>query len=181
MDPRYPIGKFEYNGPLNPEQRRTCIAQIAETPQRMRAAVAGLGEDQLQTPYRDGGWTVRQLVHHVADSHMNAYMRFKLALTEDCPTIKPYNEAEWAKLPDSALTPLETSLRLLEGVHERWLHVLGSLKEQDFSRKLNHPEMGILELDKLLALYAWHGQHHVAHVTTLRERMGWKQATATSK
>ena len=139
----------------------------------MRAAVAGLTPERFDTPYRPGGWTVRQVVHHVPDSHMNAYVRFKLALTEDEPTIKPYEEAAWAELADSASTPADVSLTLLETLHDRWVRLLRSMTEADFARKFRHPQLGVVPLDKNLALYAWHGKHHVAHITSLRQRMGW--------
>ena len=141
----------------------------------MREAIRGLNEKQLDTPYRDGGWTVRQVVHHVPDSHLNAYTRVKLALTENAPTIKPYDEAAWAALPDSRSTPIETSLRMLEALHERWTGLLRSMKPEDFQRRFTHPEHGkTFTLDWLVAMYAWHGRHHVAHITSLRERMGWR-------
>jgi len=171
-DPRYPIGKFSYNGPLTAEQRQQCLHDIEQTPARLRAAVAKLSEQQLDTPYREGGWTVRQVTHHVPDSHMNAYIRFKLALTEDEPTIKPYMEDRWALLPD-AQAPTEVSLVLLDCVHQRWMMVLGGLNDADWKRTFRHPELGTMSLEKTLALYSWHGRHHVAHITSLRERMGW--------
>ena len=150
------------------------IGQIAAAPAHMREAVRGLSGEQLDTPYRDGGWSVRQVVHHVPDSHLNAYIRMKFALTENAPQIKPYDEAEWAKLADSRVTPVETSLTLLESLHERWVGLMRSLRVEDFARTLRHPEHeGILTLDWLIAMYAWHGRHHVAHITTLRERNGW--------
>ena len=173
-DLRYPIGRFRRpETPLDDAQRRAAIDTIAATPANLRAAVRGLGDAQLDTPYRPGGWTVRQVVHHVPDSHMNAYVRFKLALTEDEPTIKPYDEARWAELADSRDTPIETSLVLLERLHERWVTLLRSMSAHDFARRLNHPENGVMRLDQMLALYAWHGRHHVGHVTSLREREGW--------
>jgi uncharacterized damage-inducible protein DinB len=174
VDPRYPIGKFERRDTLTPDERRTFIDQIAAVPQKMREAVRGLDDKKLDTPYREGGWTLRQVVHHVPDSHMNAYMRLKHALTEDSPTIKPYDEAQWAKLPDALETPIETSLMLLESLHKRWDTILRSLGDEAFRRTFRHPEhQGTLTLDWLVALYAWHGRHHVAHITSLRERMGW--------
>jgi uncharacterized damage-inducible protein DinB len=139
----------------------------------MRTAVQGLSDEQLNTPYRPEGWTVRQVVHHVPESHLNSYIRFKLAITEDEPTIKPYFEDRWAKLDDANTAPVELSLNLLDALHERWVWFLRSLKEGDFQRTFRHPEMGTVSLDKNIALYAWHGRHHVAHVTSLRERMGW--------
>ena len=150
------------------------LDDIAATPANMRAAVAGLSEEQLDTPYRDGGWTVRQVVHHVPDSHLNAYCRLKLALTEDEPMIRPYDESTWAKLEDSRLTPIEVSLTLLESLHARWMTLLRSMKPEDFRRTFRHPEHeGAPTLDWLVAMYSWHGRHHVGHITSLRERMGW--------
>jgi DinB superfamily len=172
-DLRYPIGKADLKPELTDTERREAIATIAAVPAKLRAAVAGLAPEQLDTPYRDGGWTVRQLVHHVPDSHLNAYVRFKLALTEDNPTIRPYAEARWAELADTKTTPVEVSLTLLESVHHRLNEILRSLGPEDFQRPLTHPDMGRLTLDQMLGLYSWHGRHHVAHVTGLRERMGW--------
>ena len=169
----YPIGKFSFPGSASSHQREQWISEIAEAPAKMRAAVAGLTPERFDTPYRPGGWSVRQVVHHVPDSHMNAYVRFKLALTEDEPTIKPYEEAAWAELADSASTPVDVSLTLLETLHDRWVRLLRSMTEADFARKFRHPQLGVVPLDKNLALYAWHGKHHVAHITSLRQRMGW--------
>ncbi len=149
------------------------IAQIAEVPARMRAAIAGLDEAQLDTPYREGGWTLRQVVHHVPDSHVNSYMRFKLALTEEEPTIRPYDEAKWAELSDSRDTPIETSLTMLDALHDRWTRLLRAMDDDHFRRTLRHPDIGVMSLDAVLSMYAWHGRHHVGHVTSLRERMGW--------
>jgi uncharacterized damage-inducible protein DinB len=171
-DPRYPVGRYRIEGQVTPEQRREWLEQVAQTPARFRAAVQGLTDEQLDTPYREGGWTVRQLAHHVPDSHMNAYTRFKLGLTEDNPTIKTYEEARWAELAD-AREPIEVSLTLLEALHTRWDVLLRSLSDEQWSRTIQHPEWGTLRLDSLLGLYAWHGRHHTAHVTGLRERMGW--------
>lgn len=171
-DLRYPIGKVERKSSLTSQERRAAIDAMAAAPAALRAAVRGLSDAQLDTPYRDGGWTVRQLVHHVADSHLNAYTRVKLALTESNPTIKPYNEKEWAELPDSTL-PVNVSLDLLDRVHERLVHLLRATKDDAFARTLNHPENGPMTLDALLSVYAWHGRHHTAHVTGLRERMRW--------
>lgn len=172
-DLAYPIGPFHRPDSLNDVQRRAAIDSIAAAPGRFRAAVAGLGQPQLDTPYRPGGWTVRQVIHHVPDSHMNAMTRFKLALTEEHPTIKPYDEAAWATLEDARSTPVETSLMLLDALHDRWVRVLRAMKASDFARTLHHPESGSLSLDQMLALYDWHGRHHTAHVTTLRDRNGW--------
>ncbi|HEX4783522.1 MAG TPA: bacillithiol transferase BstA [Candidatus Sulfotelmatobacter sp.] len=172
-DLRYPIGKFHFDGPLSEEQKKTSLDEIARTPANLRAAVKGLSESQLDTPYRPGGWTVRQVVHHVPDSHLNSYVRFKLALTEDEPTIKPYAEDRWAELPDTKATPVEISLVLLDALHDRWVRLLRLLTPEDWKRAFRHPEMGPMTLEKTLALYAWHGRHHVAHVTALRQREGW--------
>ena len=174
MDLRYPIGEFKYEGPLTDEQLQAGIARIEEAPARMRAAVAGLDKTQLDTPYRPEGWTVRQVVHHVPESHLNSYTRFKLALTEDEPVIKPYFEDRWAKLDDARQAPIALSLDLLEALHGRWIWFLRSLKPKDFQRTFRHPELGLVSLDKAVGLYAWHGQHHVAQITSLRERMGWQ-------
>jgi hypothetical protein len=172
-DLRYPIGKFAYEGPMTPERARECLTAIAETPARLRAAVAGLTDEQLDTPYRPGGWTVRQVVHHVPDSHMNSYMRFRWALTEEQPAIKGYDEAAWAKLPDAHSAPVEISLSLLETLHRRWMMLLESLSPEQWKRTFHHSELGPVTLERNLALYAWHGRHHVAHITALRERMAW--------
>ncbi|MGC1105703.1 MAG: bacillithiol transferase BstA [Candidatus Acidiferrales bacterium] len=171
---RYPVGKYQPVEKLTEENRKQLLAQIEEAPKKLRAAVAGLSREQLNTPYRDGGWTVQQVVHHLADSHMNSYVRFKLALTEDEPTIKPYNETSWAELSDSKTTPVESSLTLMDALHERWLNLLRGMSPADFSRKMKHPERGAMSLDDTLGLYAWHGRHHVAHITGLRQRKGWK-------
>jgi len=173
MDVRYPIGKFSWSGSQTPAERTQRIDEIAATPGGMRKAVAGLNADQLETPYRDGGWTVRQVVHHVPDSHMNSYLRFRFALTENEPTIKPYDEAVWARLIDARTGPIEASLKLLEGLHERWTLLLRSLSADDVKRKFHHPELGVVTIDQYIALYAWHGAHHTAHITSLRERKGW--------
>ena len=173
QDLRFPIGKFQRPAELDAKGRADAIESIARTPARLRDAVKGLTSEQIETPYRPGGWTVRQVVHHVPDSHLNAYIRFKLALTEDVPTIKPYDEALWAELPDVAAVPLATSLALLDAVHERWLAILRAMQPGDFARQLVHPETGRQSLDQVLALYAWHGPHHTGHVTSLRQRMGW--------
>lgn len=172
IDPRYPIGTYKYEGPYTEAQRRQLIATIADLPLKMRAAVAGLNDRQLDTPYRDGGWTVRQTVHHVADSHMNSFIRFRLAITEENPTIKPYHEELWADIAD-AKEPVEVSLTLLEVLHRRMEVMLRSFKASDWRRTLVHPQNGPTTLDKMLGLYAWHSKHHVAHITELRKRMGW--------
>lgn len=172
-DPRYPIGPFSPDPTPSPESRNHHLEQIAALPARFRRALSGLDQKQLDTPYREGGWTLRQLAHHVPDSHMNAYVRFKLALTENIPTIKPYEEAAWARLKDTEVTSIEVSLALLDALHIRWVNLLRSMRADDFQRKLNHPESGVQTLDRLLALYSWHGNHHLAHITGLRERMKW--------
>jgi len=174
MDLSYPIGKYEHKASLSPAERENAIAQIAATPKHLRDAVAGLSHQQFDTPYRPGGWTVRQVVHHVPDSHMNSYVRFKLALTENEPTIRPYDEALWANLRDSRDTPVEVSLTLLEALHHRWDVLLRSLRSGDFARLLRHPQQGTMTLDDMVGSYAWHGRHHVAHITSLRDREGWK-------
>jgi uncharacterized damage-inducible protein DinB len=173
MDLRYPVGRFESREKLTPEERKKMIEEIAATPQRLRDAVRGLDERQLDTPYREGGWTVRQVIHHIPDSHLNAYIRFKLALTEDSPTIKPYDEASWAMLPDVQRTPVETSLTLLESLHARWNTLLEAMAPQEFERPLTHPDHGRRTVDWLVAMYSWHGRHHVGHITSLKQRMGW--------
>jgi hypothetical protein len=172
-DPSYPIGKFTFDGSLDETQRKQFISDIEQTPRLLRAAVIGLSQQQLDTPYRDGGWTVRQVVHHVPESHMNAYIRFKLALTEDEPTIKPYMQELWAETSEVRSTPLEVSLALMDPLHDRWVRLLRSLRPEDWKRKFRHPELGVVSLEKNLALYSWHGRHHVAHITELRKRMGW--------
>ena len=172
MDPRYPVGKFVWKQEVTAEDRQRFIAEVSEAPAKLRAAVAGLKDAQLDTPYREGGWTVRQVVHHLADSHMNAYVRFKLALTEQEPTIKPYDEKLWAELPDSK-APIEASLQLLDSLHHRWVTVFNSMKPEEFARTFRHPEHGVVSLERNLAMYAWHGRHHVAHITELRKAKGW--------
>jgi hypothetical protein len=172
-DLRYPIGKFQPPDVYTSALRVASIQEIAAAPAALRRAAEGLNTEQLSTPYRDGGWTVAQVVHHLPDSHMNAYIRFKLALTEIEPTIKPYNESLWASAPDGATTDVGASLDLFDALHRRLGTVLGGLVETDYARTFRHPERGIQTLDRSLALYAWHGRHHVAHITALRARMGW--------
>jgi uncharacterized damage-inducible protein DinB len=172
-DLRYPVGPFDPPASPSAPDIRRAIDNIAECPQRLRAAVAGLSDSQLDTPYRDGGWTARQVVHHIADSHMNAYIRCKLAVTEDHPRIKPYREADWAVLDDARHAPVEPSLRIIDALHERWVRFLRSLPESAFARTLDHPESGVMSLSRVLFLYEWHGRHHVAHITSLRRRRGW--------
>jgi len=173
MDPRYPIGRFAMPAEAAPARRQQAIDEIAATPAKMRAAVKGLCDEHLDTPYREGGWTVRQVVHHVPDSHLNAYVRLKLALTEEKPTIKPYNEAAWAELADSKSMPIEASQTLLDSVHTRWDRLWRSLKPEHFLRVLVHPEHGERTVDWLLFLYEWHGKHHTAHITELRKKKSW--------
>lgn len=173
MDPRYPIGKFEMAANVSPTLRGEAIREMAATPGKVRTAVAGLNDAQLDTPYREGGWTVRQVVHHLADSHMNAYVRWRLALTEREPTIKPYEEGAWAKLEDAAHAPVEVSLQLIEPLHERWVRLMHSVKDGEFAKTFRHPEHGVRTLDWMLFLYAWHGKHHTAHITELRKQKGW--------
>lgn len=174
VDVRYPVGKFKPEGPLTFAQREHLIGEIAEAPARLRAAVSGWSDARLDTPYREGGWTVRQVVHHLADSHMNAYIRFRLALTEQNPTIKPYDQTQWAELKDARTAPVELSLELFESLHRRMAILLKSLEAADFGKTFNHPERGAMTLDQNLALYAWHGRHHVAHITSLAKRTGWE-------
>jgi len=172
QDLRYPIGRFTPPAASMPGIRAAQIETLRQLPERLRAAVAGLSDTQLDTPYREGGWTIRQVVHHLADSHANSYIRFKLALTEDWPTVKPYDEAAWARLADSR-EPIDGSLVLIEALHGRWVALLGSLGEDDFQKGFNHPQMGRQNLAASLALYAWHSRHHTAHITGLRQRQGW--------
>jgi uncharacterized damage-inducible protein DinB len=171
-DPRFPIGRFSPPASSLPGVRAAHIQTLRLLPERLRAAVSGLNDSQLDTPYRDGGWTVRQVVHHVPDSHMNCYVRFKLALTEDWPTIKGYDEAAWAKLPDSRMA-VEVSLGLVATLHGRWVALLETLSEDDFQKGYEHPQMGRQNLAQVLALYDWHSRHHTAHITSLRARQGW--------
>lgn len=172
-DLRFPIGKFKYEGAITEEQKQSMLNDIAETPANLRKAIRGLSDAQLDTEYRPGGWTVRQVVHHLPDSHMNSYVRFKLALTEDEPTVKTYAEDRWAQLADTAATPVEISLTLLDSLHDRWVRLLRSLTPEQWKRTLRHPEFGPMSLEKTLAMYAWHGKHHVAHITELRKRNLW--------
>lgn len=169
QDPRFPIGKFD---PKAAGTREDSIQAIRDLPANLAKAVEGLTDEQLDTPYREGGWTLRQTVHHVADSHINSLCRFKLALTEDNPTIRPYDEARWAELADSAI-PVDISLKIIEGVHSRWSALLESMSDEDFTRRLQHPESGEWVLEDMLAMYAWHSRHHTAHITNALERNGW--------
>ena len=172
-DLRFPIGRPDRKPSLTADERRAAIDALAAAPAQLRAAVAGLNDAQLDTPYRPEGWTVRQVVHHVADSHLNAYTRFRLALTEDNPTIRPYDEKGWAELPDTRAMPVAVSLDLLDRLHERLVFVLRKTPDAAFARTLTHPENGPMTLDTLLGIYSWHGRHHTAHVTALRARMKW--------
>jgi hypothetical protein len=172
VDLRYPVGRFDPAAPVDPARRAPAIEEIAQLPAQMRDAVAGLSDAQLETPYRAGGWTVRQVVHHVADSHMNGLIRTKLALTEDVPTIKPYDENAWSTVADMRL-PIAVSLGILDGLHARWAAVWRALQPADFARAFHHPEIGRMSLDTQLQSYAWHSRHHVAHITSLRRREGW--------
>ena len=171
-DLRFPVGRFAFTS-ADDRSRAESISIIAELPAKMRAAVNGLSDAQLDTPYRPEGWTVRQVVHHVPDSHMNAFTRFKLALTEDTPRIKPYDEAKWAELPDGRTGPVGPSLAILDGLHARWTALLRAMRPDDFDRQLEHPESGVQPLNRMLALYAWHCRHHLAHITELKRREGW--------
>ena len=172
-DLRFPIGQFKYEGSPTDEKRSAFLEDIAQTPSQLRDAVARLSEAQLDTPYRPEGWTVRQVTHHVPDSHMNAYVRFKLALTEDEPTIKPYAEDRWANLADSKSTPIEVSLTLLDSLHDRWVRLMKAITPEQWKRTFRHPERGTMTLEETLDLYSWHGKHHVAHITALRKLKSW--------
>jgi hypothetical protein len=173
MDLRYPIGNFEWPQSVSPAELTRAIEDIEAAPRLLREAVAGLSRPQLDTAYRPGGWTVRQLVHHVADSHMNSYVRFRLAVTEDRPTIKPYDETRWAQLSDARTAPIEVSLTMLEAMHDRWVRLLRSFGPAEWEREFVHPERGPIRLDATALLYAWHGRHHTAHIAELRRREGW--------
>jgi uncharacterized damage-inducible protein DinB len=172
-DERYPIGKFELPMSISQAMLSEYVRQIASAPAALAAAVSGLNEEQLDTPYRAGGWNVRQVVHHLPDSHLNAYVRFKLALTEDEPTIRPYQEARWAELPEARHAGVEISLDLLSAVHRRWVACIESLPPHLFTRRFRHPDIGVMTLSEQLALYSWHGRHHTAQITVLRQKMGW--------
>jgi hypothetical protein len=172
MDARYPIGKFSLESDITGELINKWIEEIESTPHFLKEAVKGLSNTQLDTPYRPGGWTVRQVVHHLSDSHLNSYVRLKLALTENNPVIKPYDEGRWAELPDHNL-PVEISLQLIEAVHEKWVYLLRALKPNELEKTFIHPESGEISIAKNIALYAWHGQHHTAHINCLRNQMGW--------
>jgi uncharacterized damage-inducible protein DinB len=172
-DLRYPIGKFKAKESYTFDEIKNFISTIETLPAKLRKAVNQLNEQQLNTPYREGGWTVKQVVHHLPDSHMNSYIRFKLAITEDVPTVKTYEESAWAEFHDATSNDIEMSLSLLEALHKRWIVFLRSLKPEQFKRRFNHPENGERNLEWLAHLYAWHSEHHLAHITSLRERMGW--------
>ncbi len=171
-DLRFPIGKFDSDIEVDNDLRNSFIKTIEDLPTDISKAVEGLDDEQLDTRYRPEGWTIRQVVHHVADSHLNSYCRFKLALTEEFPTIRGYDEASWAELPDSEM-PVQVSLNIIEGIHMRWAKLLRSMSQKDFERELNHPESGIWNLEKMLGLYDWHSKHHTAHITDLRKRNNW--------
>ena len=173
IDLRYPLGQFEAKAVYSDSERAAGVLEIAEAPARLRAAVASLSDSQLDTPYREGGWTVRQVVHHVADSHVNLYVRIRFALTESEPTIKPYDEKLWAELPDARSEPVGVSLALLDSLHHRLVVMLRALTPDDCARTFRHAELGIRTIDQTIALYAWHGRHHTAHITSLRARMNW--------
>jgi uncharacterized damage-inducible protein DinB len=171
---QYPIGKYKKPEHIDAGQRERFIQEIAAVPKELRKSVEGLDDAQLNTPYREGGWTVRQVVHHLPDSHMNAYVRLKLALTKSEPLVKTYEEASWAELPDVKAVPIEVSLVLLDALHTRWIACLRGLAGDVFEKKFRHPALGLMSINEQLALYAWHGKHHIAHITSLRQRMGWK-------
>jgi hypothetical protein len=172
-DPRYPVGRFSKPEDTSAGRVSGWIAEIEAAPAALRKAVAGLGEDQLDTPYREGGWTVRQVVHHLPDSHLNSWIRIRWALTEDEPSIKTYEEARWAELPDARSGPIEESLALLDALHVRWVRLLRALTPDQLARRYHHPDWGTPSVAMTLAISAWHGRHHVAHITALRERRGW--------
>lgn len=171
---RYPVGRFVWPDAVSIDEISESIGTISGLPARLRSAVENLNDSQLDTPYREGGWTIRQVVHHIADSHMNALIRFKLALSEDVPTVKPYNESEWAEHPDAKTLPPEHSLRIIEGVHARWKTLLENMSDAEWNKKYNHPQYGTFELKKVARQYSWHSEHHLSHITKLIERTGWK-------
>ncbi len=173
MDARYPIGKFDWATKVDHAMRQQWIGDIQNAPANFRNAVRGLDDGQLDTPYRPGGWTVRQVIHHVPDSHMNCFIRFRLTLTEDEPAVKPYDENKWALLHDSLTAPAEVSLQLLESLHDRWVRMMESMSDADFQRRFHHPEIGPVDLNTALAGYAWHSRHHCAHIMNLRQSQGW--------
>ncbi|WP_028778190.1 YfiT family bacillithiol transferase [Shimazuella kribbensis] len=175
IDLRYPIGKFQKPAVFTDELREQFIQTLEQLPLSLRSAVEGLTDEMLDTPYREGGWTVRQVVHHLADSHLNSYTRFRLALTELSPTIRPYDEQKWADLTDAKHAPIGSSLAILDGLHQRWTTLLRSFSEEDWNKTFIHPDLGAMSLDMATALYAWHSEHHVAHITLLTEREGWNK------
>ena len=181
MDLAYPLGTFDMPDTVDAATREVFISQVADAPRALRAAVTGLVPGQLDTPYRPNGWTVRQVVHHLPDSHLNAYVRFKLALTEEAPLVRPYDEALWAQLPDAKSGEIELSLALLDAVHARWLACIRGCPPASFERTYRHPEMGLVSLNQQLALYAWHGRHHVAHITSLGRRLGWSRQSGEAR
>ncbi len=170
---KYPIGRVNVPSEITETRRNTFIKEVADLPTLLRSAVDGMSLKQIDTPYRPDGWTIRQVVHHLADSHLNSYIRFKMALTEEEPTIKAYHEDRWAELADSRNTPIEISLTLLGALHAKWVILMQSLSEQEFERAFRHPDLGLVTLNKALAIYAWHGKHHVAHITCLQDSKGW--------
>lgn len=172
-DLRFPIGRYRQKGEISKEQRDAWIKDLEALPDNLRKAIDQLSDEQLDTPYRPGGWTVRQVVHHLPDSHLNSYTRFRLALTEETPTIKTYEESKWADLPDARTAPVESSLLLLEGLHRRFVALLQTLTDEEFRRTFRHPELGEIRLDWTLGMYAWHSRHHVGHINNLRSRSGW--------
>ncbi len=173
LDPRFPIGPYASAGNIAAAERIHAIATLAELPSHLRDAVAGLDDGQLDTPYREGGWTARQVTHHIADSHMNAFIRLHRALTEDWPAVTPYDEKAWAELIDSQTAPIDSSLEIVEGVHARWVRLLESLSADQWERGFKHPKMGPMTVEAATLLYAWHSRHHVAHITQLRRKKGW--------
>lgn len=170
---QYPVGNFQHSGAIEDAQRKLWILQLKALPGELRAIVQDLTERQLETPYRPDGWTVRQVVHHLPDSHINSYVRFRIALTEDSPSIRPYQEARWAELNDARQGPIEPSLLILDGLHARWTSLLDSMNDKEFGCTFHHPDLGEVRLDWALGLYAWHSRHHLAHIQNLRHRMGW--------
>jgi uncharacterized damage-inducible protein DinB len=171
-DLRFPIGKYDKDTKITPEQRKQFIQEIAVLPKYLQHSVENLSDEQLDTPYRPEGWTVRQVIHHVGDSHLNSFIRFKLALTEDNPTIRPYAEDLWAETAEYKM-PVDVSLNLIDSIHRRWAALLESMSDEDFARTLNHPETGVWTLENLLGMYVWHGKHHTAHINNLKKRNGW--------
>ena len=172
-DLRYPIGRLQMEDKITGDKRRQYIDQFEETPAKLRAAVGGLSASQLDAPYRPEGWTIRQVTHHLVDSHLNAYVRFKMALTEETPVVKSYDQKQWGELEDSRIAPVEASLSLFDGLYQRWTILMRSLSPEGFARTLNHPDWGIISLDGYLSICVWHGLHHIAHITSHRHRMNW--------